>query len=734
MKNIILASIFGMSITSLMTTDLHAQRKKGKETTVEAWMVADTLFQNIPINRQIFSDNVNKAIWRLDLKDGQADKKITISDTEKGAALSHLIFMDIVQTEIMIENLPTSTHHDKIRYHKALESLLNRFGNTDFEKQEFIDYQRSFDNFRNMLIAIEKGEINNFLKSEINDYSYGNISLLDNHPEERAFLLENYGLKYPEKMIGKLSSFHQEPYADKIVAAAAKQDPTTVMIYASSTSYLSNVVERNADPFVKTIVEVAKKSNNSNRVLPFLNDIHDGNMTIEEADELSKNEVKYFNALVKAKQNEKNIDNIALDNEIAYRGLSFVRVVNELHERPANVRFASLMNHSAEELYFMMIGGQDEIYTSSFTWMFARMMDKMKPQKGDEFLTGIHHSQFRTFIRMCAGYGTIDPFLNSMDKNSATSLMKQFVANLEKGDTHDLEDAVDVADAFGGIKNKELLDFLKQEVQSNYEKTYKANDQYSKKGVIVYGLLSTIFSQTENDSKLESDLNDVIPPITNVPNSSLRNENGDVIQQVLFYGDDDGKMSYGRYIPLFSSAKWTKTENQYWVRFESKQSDNKLIIYANKPLTEPEDEVAQRKLKEYFEEKNIEPSIVIHRGHSYFLPSTIENLTSNAKVVVLGSCGGYHNLGPVLEAAPDAHIISSKQVGALSINVPINNAINDQILAGKDIDWIQMWSGLERQFSRQGRAIQELFNDYIPPNKNLGAIFIKAYRKLEAMN
>ncbi|HLS72027.1 MAG TPA: hypothetical protein VK027_10225, partial [Chitinophagaceae bacterium] len=169
-----------------------------------------------------------------------------------------------------------------------------------------------------------------------------------------------------------------------------------------------------------------------------------------------------------------------------------------------------------------------------------------------------------------------------------------------------------------------------------------------------------------------------------------------------------------------------------WIKFTSK-TKNKVIIYANKPLTEPEDEVAQRKLKEHFAKNNIEPTIVIHRGHSYFLPSTIENLTPSVKVVVLGSCGGYHNLGQVLDAAPDAHIISSKQVGALSVNVPITNAINDQLLAGKDLDWVNIWNGLDNYFKRQGKAQQELFNDYIPPNKNLGAIFIKAYRKLDVM-
>jgi hypothetical protein len=41
-----------------------------------------------------------------------------------------------------------------------------------------------------------------------------------------------------------------------------------------------------------------------------------------------------------------------------------------------------------------------------------------------------------------------------------------------------------------------------------------------------------------------------------------------------------------------------------------------------------------------------------------------------------------------------------------------------------------MWRELEAGFQRQkDPGAKEKFDDYIPPYKNLGAIFIKAYRK-----
>ena len=104
-------------------------------------------------------------------------------------------------------------------------------------------------------------------------------------------------------------------------------------------------------------------------------------------------------------------------------------------------------------------------------------------------------------------------------------------------------------------------------------------------------------------------------------------------------------------------------------------------------------------------------------------------MVKETKIVMLGSCGGYHNLGKVLDQSPDAHIISSKQVGAMNVNEPIIKAINDQLVAGNDVDWINTWKSLNVYFANKGK-LKELFNDYIPPHKNLGAIFIKAYRRM----
>ena len=122
--------------------------------------------------------------------------------------------------------------------------------------------------------------------------------------------------------------------------------------------------------------------------------------------------------------------------------------------------------------------------------------------------------------------------------------------------------------------------------------------------------------------------------------------------------------------------------------------------------------------------------MIVHRGHSYWLPRTISRMNGSAKVILLGSCGGYKNLSEILEISPDAHIISTKEIGKGDINKPIINYLNQSFTSGKQLVWKDMWAALTKTFyADSNKAMRESWDDYIPPYKNLGAIFIKAYNK-----
>ena len=200
---------------------------------------------------------------------------------------------------------------------------------------------------------------------------------------------------------------------------------------------------------------------------------------------------------------------------------------------------------------------------------------------------------------------------------------------------------------------------------------------------------------------------------------------------MFFYGDKDGNESYANFISLFPNSEWKIQKNAEWVEIKSTKG-KPVWIYANLPLDYEKglDSVAQFHLGEYLDKRNLKPTITIHRGHSYWVGSTIRNLPPSSKIVILGSCGGYHNLDDVLKTCPDAHIISSNEVGTKLINDPILKEINDNLKEGHNIEWINMWKELGAKFPT-GDA-KERFDNYIPPYKNLGALFIKAYTRAMA--
>src|SRR5262249_24119711 len=145
--------------------------------------------------------------------------------------------------------------------------------------------------------------------------------------------------------------------------------------------------------------------------------------------------------------------------------------------------------------------------------------------------------------------------------------------------------------------------------------------------------------------------------------SALQNKNGEIVEMVLFYGDEDGITSFNGFQKLFSgSKKWKVTKNRNWVTIRS-NSDEPIVIYANLPLDNNEglDLQAQDSLVAFMEQQQIEPTVLIHRGHSYHLENTLKRLTPSVKLAILGSCGGYNSAISIATINPDVQIIGSKK-------------------------------------------------------------------------
>ncbi|MEO7394961.1 MAG: hypothetical protein ABIU11_08435, partial [Chitinophagaceae bacterium] len=382
---------------------------------------------------------------------------------------------------------------------------------------------------------------------------------------------------------------------------------------------------------------------------------------------------------------------------------------------------------SAEELYYLAVSSDGSIYTSSFVKGVFPLMMKKANNRCDSLLISLHFDKYRKFIKMAAGYNTLSYFLSSFpsknnpaDESDAEKLMKAFVGKLELG--NGLEDGVDVADSYASIAEtiKPLANEMLKNVQLNYQRNLSANN---KRGIAIYKILNNLFLSADTINKIDLTKELGIPPVYEMPYKSLVNDSGRVIMHVFFYGDKDGQGIFKGFVNMFSNANWKITSADKWVSINSIKG-KPVSIFANKALPEEggEDEKAQKELGEYLTKNKLFPSITIHRGHSYYADATISQMFPSSKIVFLGSCGGYHLIHDVLEKASDAHIIASKQIGATEVNRPFFQLLAEKVRNGNNIDWIPFWKELDKM------VVAKEFEDYIPPYKNLGALFIKAYK------
>jgi len=686
-----------------------------------------------PIGRVLWHDKIDKAQKRL------AEQKINSGDNEDlNYFVSQAITKKVDALQCAIEADPSLTDQPKKGYLAGVENLLKNFS-VQYRSRQITAalFPTALEVYEKSMAFDKKGEsIEKIIEGSA--YEVGKLLVgtgaFDKNTGTKAakFHLVSKDIQLnPDKTFKILSDNPDVPFRDSLIRIAGHLNPRQLYDYAAANNKLGYAIRAIDDSYIQTISKMAK-SGSGQLYFPFLHNILKGTQTTANIDAVKADPVKYYQLLVKTKMEyvqaglagEKITEMEALSDMLQAKAIeNFIKPINELHEveNPA-VRFKALQQLSAQELYYLVIAGERDLYTSSYLkGVYAKMMERIGG-RGDSLLLSVNFDHFKKFIKMAAGYATLPDFLASFPrKDDANFLMRAFVNGLDK--SPGLEDGVDVADSYASIS--EILKPVAEEMLANVKQNYEeAAQNNNRRGMVIYDLLYKLFlSASDTTINLSKEFN--IPPVYGVSYNSLAGvDTGRVVMQVFFYGDKDGRGNYANFTPQFPSSLWKRNETKQWVSFTSTKG-KPILVFANKPLDEESGEVdkAQAALCEYLTEKKLDPTIVVHRGHSYYAPYTIEQLAPSAKIVFLGSCGGYHLIHDVLEHAEDAHIIASKQIGKQVINQPFFDLLNEKLRTGNNVDWIPFWKEFK---ARAGKT--EGFDDYIPPHKNLGAIFIKAYK------
>ena len=691
-----------------------------------------------PLKRQLFHEYVDREQKAALKVDGKADNLFYASSNEDiNFMVTQTLTQRVDALQCVIEKDSAITDMKKVAYIRGLERLLKNFIST-FKAGRFnvSNLPAVLDTYEAAMQKDNRGETIEVLIDK-KSYEIGNLVLssgaFDNNSgnrNARYSLLRKYINLHPDQVFTKLKENPDLPFRDSLIKVGGYKYPRLLYDFAASNTTLGYAIRRIDDPLIKAVSKMATSGGSGQLYFPFLDNILKGKQSIADIDAVKNDDVKYYKLLVKTRldyvarlmQKDTIYEMDGLTDRLARKAKEvFIKEINGLHESPDAVRFRILQGLTAQEIYYLAVFGEEEIYTSSYTrGVYPVMMQKIG-NRGDSLLYSVGFDRFKKFIKMAAGYNTLGNFLSTFpDKQYAQSLMTAFVNGLEKSEG--LEDGVDVADSYVSISesDKGLSKFILDLTRQNYEKNLAQNNQ---RGVVMYNLLNKLFLSADTTNNIDLSKEFGIPPVYNVSYSSLAGDSNLVVMQVFFYGDEDGRNNYAGFLRQFG-AGWKRSENKQWISIASTRG-KPILIFANKPLpTETsEDEEAQKAMMAYIKQKGYQPSIVIHRGHSYYAESTIQYIMPSAKIVFLGSCGGYHLIHDVLQHSPDAHIIASKQIGKGVINQPFFDLLDEKLMNGNNIDWIPFWAEFKKIAGKT-----EGFDDYIPPHKNLGAIFIKAYK------
>lgn len=691
----------------------------------------------VPLMRKIFHENVDKTQKAIDRLDKREDHFFrATSDTEINQQISYSLFNKVDQIQDNIEADTALDANQKVKFirslNEALASFEKGFTAGDLKGDQLPDLINAYQDAMNL----EKRGLT--IKPVLldNEYEIGDILVkcfaFQKNPginESRESLLLKSIQKHPEKTLQILRLNPNAAFADSLVKVVARTQQEDIYSYAQSNTELGKKIQSSSDPLVKTIASLAGMKE-GRLYFPFLDNLYKERVTLDEINRDKTDEYKYFRLLVNTEINYserlRNRDTpMAMDALTAMLAQkakeSFVNVINGLHDSPDNIRMKKVEPLNAQELYYLCVMAETEIYTSSYLKVYERIFQRMKNPNSDSLLMSVSFDHFKKFIKMAANYNTLDNFLKRMEKGNAEILMRAFASGLEK--TNSLEDAVDVADSYASISDPNLRNLILDEVQSNLK---QQNKDANRRGLAIYNLLDNIFLSLDTTKNIDISAKFGIPPIYIVNNNSLKNSKGKIIIQQFFFGDKDGLYSFSQFKSLYNTPGWKTVNKPDWIEVSSTKGVP-IVIYANKPLDEKEglDEKAQENLDDYLTDNDLSPTVVIHRGHSYHVSSTINQLFRTTKVVFLGSCGGYQSINGVLKICPYAHIIASKQTGTGTVNGPLIMSITETLRQGKDLNWPEMWKNLGKKLKDNN-----MFEDYVPPYKNLGALFIMAYNKV----
>jgi len=539
----------------------------------------------------------------------------------------------------------------------------------------------------------------------------------------------------PYAAIRAVSVYKIAPWGLQLFADVVLREPSLVIRLMAADPARHEAVGRALDeathPALHVLAQLVHSSypdDLKEKTAVFVEVIAEQTLSLEAAAQLSSDEHTYFPTLVAMHLRDPQRKYHAIETALGAEASALVEEMNNLLEQPATVRFHAVATWTARVIYCLIVYGETEMFTSSYRGVFDRLIARMHEETltGDALLTQVHYTRFRVFIKSAAVLNRLAMFLATLSSPVARwSLLTRCMSDLDRAPDAAAQ-AVTAAEILSAPLDRASLRLIRDTLKSEYT---RAELEYNQHARIIYGLLIAALAQRRAVELTDPALRAIadtylrtLPDLTGIPLAGLFQQEAN-IQKYFFYNDDDGKLSFQSFMAHYQHDKaWQIEDHGSFVHLRSTVSGRTIEIYANKFT---DDEQGSADIDDVLRQRKVTPSVIVHRGHSTYVAQTLKQVPATAALVYLGNCGSYTLLEAVLKKAPKAHILTTKGIGTITINDPLLKALNDYLLRNKDMTWQSFWRQAESTLGRNPR-----FMDYVPPDRNAGAVFLTAYRSL----
>jgi hypothetical protein len=525
----------------------------------------------------------------------------------------------------------------------------------------------------------------------------------------------------PDEVLKKVDMYKGKFWCKEVLEAATLNAPISAKRYFNNATHpVTVILGYSKDTVIKKFLTLSKEAKYESKPFLLFDEMVCNSLSLNDASSICKDNYALFRELMGIVSKKKYIGRYNVEREMNYYALRYIRSINDKIDQPERERFASVDALSCDELYYMMVYGREEVFDGTFAGLFSRFQSKCSAAGywNAKKFTRLPH--YRSFIAMCAAYNRLDKFLSLFSPADQRVILTTFASSLDK-EREELSDASTVAETIANTSNPTVLQLIQTTIRESYMHLDSIRDY---NGMAIYGILSALNKdKAVYDRKWFAAMAKKykVGTLTTLSNASLTNGNV-FVERMYFYDDADGRDSYRNFVATFSASPDWKVDQYFsYARIRS-VNGKKVEIYANKPELE---ESGDREISQIIKDNGYVIGGIMHRGHSFHTEATLARVPASARFVFVGSCGGFYKINIALQRAPDAQVISTRQVGVKQINDPIIFGFNEYVRQGKDVNWKVFWDEMHTKLGSNS-----LFNDYVPPHKNLESLFVRAYYQI----